>query len=179
MNTFKTYWTFFFIGFGGLFLQAQVVLDSALKTAQFDCKITQTKEKLGNKYFVSTQDLRLRAENEEFVYAIMELGKRVNSIFMYIRIIDKNVCIKKQQVVEIKYVSGETVSYKNDYPVNCDGIFVRKFNQKELKTINEKEMAVIKIYTYQKNYEFLISSTQNYNINNQIHCLAAYRIKPI
>ncbi|MFS4432214.1 hypothetical protein [Chryseobacterium sp. S90] len=177
MDTLKTYYTVFFIVFGAMFLQAQAVGDSTLKAAQFDCKITQTKEKLQNKYFVTTQNLQLRANNEKFVYAVMQLGKRGHHIFMYIRIIDKNVCIKKDQILEIQYISGETVSYKNDYSVNCDGIFVRKFDKKELKKISENEMIAIKIYTYQKNYEFLVSNTLNYDINNQIHCLAAYRIK--
>ncbi|SMO72656.1 hypothetical protein SAMN06265171_105261 [Chryseobacterium rhizoplanae] len=177
MNRFKTCFTILCIAFGEIFLHAQIIADSNSKAAQFDCKITQNKEKLQNKNFISTPDLRLRANNEELVYAVMQFGKRSHSIFMYIRIIDKNVCIKKDQILEIQYTNGETVSYKNDYSVNCDGIFVRKFDKKEVRKISENEMTVIKIYTYQKNYEFLVNGTLNYDISNQIHCLTAYKMK--
>ncbi|MDR6370869.1 hypothetical protein J2795_002085 [Chryseobacterium bernardetii] len=177
MDWFRIYFTLFCIAFGEIFLHAQTITDSTSEVAQFDCKIIQNKEKLQNKNFISTPDLRLRANNEELVYAVMKLGKRGHDIFMYIRIIDENVCIKKDQVLEIQYTNGEKVSYKNDHSVNCDGIFVRKFDQKEIKKISENEMTAIKIYTYQKNYEFLVSSTLNYDINNQIHCLAAYKMK--
>lgn len=179
MNYFKIYFTLFVIFFGELFIHAQALSDSVSKTAHFDCKISVHKEKLKSKALVTTPHLRLRANNEELVYALLQLGKRGRNIFMYIRIIDKNVCVKKDQILEIQYKSGEAVYYKNDYPVNCDGIFVREFDKKELKKIDDNEIAEIKIYTYQKNYEFLVSGTVNYDISNQIHCLAAHKLSSI
>ncbi|MEF9478738.1 hypothetical protein OWR28_14430 [Chryseobacterium sp. 1B4] len=96
---------------------------------------------------------------------------------MYIKILDKNVCIKKDQILDIQFANGETTSYKNDFHVNCDGVFVRKFDPEEMKKLDRGTMSVIKVYTYRKNYEFLLNHTQNYNIANQLHCLSAYKIK--
>lgn len=177
MDRFKNYLTIFCIALGEVFLYAQTAEGAAIETAQFECEIIQSKEKLQNKKFISSPDLKLRANNEELVYAMMKLGKRGHSIFIYIRIIDKNVCIKNDQVLEIQYVSGEKISYKNDYPVNCDGIFVRKLDKREVGKIIEKEIDTIRIYTYQKNYDFSVNSIINYNLSNQIHCLDAYKIK--
>ncbi|MBT2623745.1 hypothetical protein [Chryseobacterium sp. ISL-6] len=177
MKNIKDYCSLFFILCGLSMFNAQNAVDSISKTAQFDCKITQTKQKMHNKYFVSAPELRLRANNQSYVYALFQLGKRENKVFMYIRILDKNVCIKKDQILDIQCLNGKVVSYKNDFHVNCDGIFVKKFNAKEIKNLSQSEMSIIKIYTYQKNYEFLLSRTQNYNINNQLHCLSAYKIK--
>ncbi|UCA61769.1 hypothetical protein KB553_09610 [Chryseobacterium rhizoplanae] len=177
MKDCKKYCNLFFIVAGTGLFPAQQLSDSALTTAEFDCTITQTSEKLHKKYVASTPELRLRANNQEYVYAIFRLGKSDNRVFMYIKILDENVCIKKDQVLDIQYTNGETISYKNDFHVNCDGIFVRRLNIKEMKKLSENTVSVIKVYTFRKNYEFLLNGTQNYNISNQLHCLSAYKLK--
>lgn len=143
----------------------------------FDCEIVQTKQKLNKKFFASTAPLHLRANNEEYSYSTLQLGKRNNKIFMYIQILANNVCIKKDKNVDIYFKSGEVITLKNEYPLNCEGFFAKQLKKKELEKLKINEITLIKVYTYEKNYEYYVSDIDNYNIDNQIDCLTAYKVK--
>lgn len=153
----------------------KVVSDSAF--AKFDCGIVQTKQKLKNQFFASTPPIRLRVNNDEYTYATLQLGKRKSRIFIYIQIFANNVCIKKDKNVDVYFKSGEIITLKNEYPLNCEGFFAKQLKKSEIKKLLENEITLIKVYTYHKNYEHYISDIQNHEINSQLNCLLAYKVK--
>lgn len=158
--------------------QEKSVSDSTdLYFASADCGIVQTKQKLDKKPFASTTPLYLRVNNSDYVYATLQLGKRKNKVFMYIQILDKNVCVKKDKVLDVFFKTGEVVTYKNGFSLNCDGFFAKQLSKKEFEKLRLNDIDLIKLYTYKKNYELYISKVQNIDIDNQLDCLSAYKIK--
>jgi hypothetical protein len=166
----------FLFGISSTKAQDQNVSDS-LSFASFDCGIVQTKQKLSKKAFASTTPLHLRVNNSEYVYATLQLGKRKNKIFMYIQILDKNVCVKKDKILDVFFKTGEVVTYKNGFALNCDGFFAKQLSKKEFQKLRLNDIDMIKLYTYKKNYELYVSEVQNIDIDNQLDCLSAYKIK--
>lgn len=156
--------------------QEQPISDS-VSFASFDCGIVQTKQKLSKKAFASTTPLHLRVNNSNYAYATLQLGKRKNKIFMYIQVLDKNVCVKKDKILDIFFKTGEVTTYKNGFALNCDGFFAKQLTKKEFQKLRLYDIDMIKLYTYQKNYELYVSEVQNVDINNQLDCLSAYKIK--
>ncbi|SDF14189.1 hypothetical protein SAMN05421825_1139 [Epilithonimonas hungarica] len=158
--------------------QEKAVSDNTeLLYASADCGIVQTKQKLDKKQFASTPPLYLRVNNSDYVYATLQLGKRKNKVFMYIQILDKNVCVKKDKVLDVFFKTGEVVTYKNNFSLNCDGFFAKQLTRKEFAKLRLNDISVIKLYTYKKNYELYVSEVQNMDIDNQLDCLSAYKIK--
>lgn len=173
----RFFFSFFFISFYLLEAQEQMPGNTDETLANFDCGIVQTKQKLHNQYFASTPPISLRVNNVEYVYATLQFGKRKDKIFMYIQIADKNVCIEKDKVLDIFFKSGEVVTFKNDFALNCEGYFARQLSKKDYLKLKENEITLIKMYAYEKNYELYVSEAQNYDIDNQLNCLAAYKVK--
>ncbi|WP_449399648.1 hypothetical protein [Chryseobacterium wanjuense] len=96
---------------------------------------------------------------------------------MYLQIMADNVCIKKDRNMDIYFESGEIISLQNEYPLNCDGFFVRQLKKNELEKLKNNKITLIKIYTYNKDYEFYMSDVDNHTIENQMDCLSSYEIK--
>ncbi len=155
----------------------QEVVSDTMSYAHFDCNITQTKQKLDKHFFASTTPLYLRVNNVNYAYATLQLGKRKSKIYMYIQIQDKNVCIKKDKVVDILLKTGEIITFKNDFPLNCDGFFAKQLKKKEAEKLKLDDIDLIKVYTYEKNYELYVSQIQNVEIDHQLDCLSSYKIK--
>jgi len=168
---------FFILLFWATLLSAQNQLVDSIEFTQFDCGITQTKQKLNKRFFASTIPLELRINNEEFMYATLQFGKRKNKIYMYLRILADNICIKKEKNVDIHFKSGEVITLKNEYPINCESFFAKQLNKKEIAKLLENEITQIKIYTYKKNFELYISTVHNTNIQHFLNCLLAYKVK--
>ena len=170
-----------FIVLSGMFrvdAQEKSVTDSTDSSyASADCGIIQTKQKLDKKPFASTTPLHLRVNNSDYVYGTLQLGKRKNKVFMYIQILDKNVCVKKDKVLDVFFKTGEVVTYKNGFSLNCDGFFAKQLSKKEFEKLRLNDIDLIKLYTYKKNYELYVSEIQNIDIDNQLDCLSAYKIK--
>ncbi|WP_267431568.1 MULTISPECIES: hypothetical protein [unclassified Chryseobacterium] len=178
MMRLRLFFTIFFVGFSLLMeAQEQMAGNTDENSANFDCGIVQTKQKLHNQYFASTPAISLRVDNVEYVYVNLQFGKRKDKIFMYIQIADKNVCIEKDKVLDIFFKSGEVVTFKNDFALNCEGYFAKQLSKKDYLKLKENEISSIKIYAYEKNYELYVSEAQNYDIDNQLNCLAAYKVK--
>lgn len=156
---------------------AQPPVADSVEYIDSGCNITQTKQKLNRCLFASTDPIQLRVNNEKFVYATFQLGKRKKRIYLYLRIQESNVCIKKERNVDVYFKSGEVITLKNQYPLNCDGFFARQLNKKELRKLHEHEISMIKIYTYRKNYEMYIDEQQNHDIRHYIYCLCKYKIR--
>lgn len=166
----------FILGTLGVNAQEQAVVDS-LSFASFDCGIVQNKQELDKKQFASTPPLHLRVNNSAYVYATLQFGKRKNNVFMYIQILDKNVCVKKDKVLNIFFKTGEVVTYENNFALNCDGFFAKQLSKKEYEKLRNNDIDLIKLYTYKQNYELYVTEVQNIDIDNQLDCLAAYKIK--
>ena len=169
----------FFIGilFSGISLYAQKQTADSTDFAHFDCGITQTKQKLDKRFFASTPAIRLRVNNDEFTYTTFQFGKRKNKMYLYLKILADNVCIKKDKNVDVYFKTGEVITLKNEYPLNCEAFFARQLRKKELRKLKDNEITLIKMYTYKKNYEMYVSEVQNQDIHHYIDCLSAYKVK--
>ena len=169
----------FFIGilFSGISLYAQKQTADSTDFAHFDCGITQTKQKLDKRFFASTPAIRLRVNNDEFTYTTFQFGKRKNKMYLYLKILADNVCIKKDKNVDVYFKTGEVITLKNEYPLNCEAFFARQLKKKELRKLKDNEITLIKMYTYKKNYEMYVSEVQNQDIHHYIDCLSAYKVK--
>jgi len=143
----------------------------------FDCRIIQTKQKLDKHFFASTPSVQLRVNNEEYTYTTFQLGKRKNKMYLYLRILKDNVCVRKDKNVDIYFKSGEIITLNNEYSLNCDSFFAKQLEKKELQKLKENEITLIKIYTYKKNYEMYVNEAQNQNIHHSIDCLLEYKIQ--
>jgi hypothetical protein len=148
-----------------------------LEFAHFDCGITQTKQKMDYRLFASTPPIELRINNEKLSYTTFQFGKRKSKIYLYMRILIDNVCIRQDENVDVYFESGEIITLKNEYPLNCNSFFARQMKNRELKKFRENKISMIKIYTYKKNYEHRISDIQNHDIQHYIECLSEYKIK--
>ncbi len=168
---------FFSLFFFTVLMNAQNLVSDSVEYAHFDCGITQTKQKLDKQFFASTPAIELRVNNEEFIYTTFQFGKRKNKIYLYLRILEDNVCIKKDKNVDFYFKSGEVITLKNEYPLNCEAFFAKQMKKKELQKFKENEITSIKIYTYKKNYEMYVSEAQNHDIHNYIDCLSNYKVK--
>ncbi len=158
-------------------INAQNKKADSTEFAHFDCDITQTKQRLDKRFFASTPSLQLRVNNDEFTYTTIQYGKRKNKIYLYLKILADNVCIKKDKNVDVYFKSGEVITLKNEYPLNCEAFFAKQMKKKELQKLKDNEISLIKIYTYKKNYEMYVSEVQNQDIHHYIDCLSAYKVK--
>jgi hypothetical protein len=87
------------------------------------------------------------------------------------------LAIGENLLTEKAYKSGEVITLKNEYPLNCEAFFAKQMKKKELQKLKDNEISLIKIYTYKKNYEMYVSEVQNQDIHHYIDCLSAYKIK--
>jgi len=158
-------------------INAQNKKADSTEFAHFDCDITQTKQRLDKRFFASTPSVQLRVNNDEFIYTTIQFGKRKNKIYLYLKILADNVCIKKDKNVDVYFKSGEIITLKNEYPLNCEAFFAKQMKKKELQKLKDNEISLIKIYTYKKNYEMYVSEVQNQDIHHYIDCLSAYKVK--
>lgn len=159
------------------FLFSQEKKDTIGNFVSYECQITQTRQKLDNREFASTPATHLRVNNSQFTYTTLQFGKRKNKIFVYLKILDDNVCIKKGKVLDVIFRTGEVLTLKNEYPLNCEGFFSRQLKKKEIDKLLKNLIGQIKVYTFYKNYELYVDEMQNYEINHSLNCLKQYKIK--
>lgn len=168
---------FFSFLFWASFFNAQHQYADSTEYVPFDCGITQTKQRLDKRFFASTRPIELRVNNEEFVYATVQFGKRKSKLYLYLRILEDNICIKKEKNVDIQFKSGEVITLKNEYPINCESFFARQLNKKEIAKLLQNEITQIRIYTYKKNFEMYVNTVHNAHIQQSLDCLLQYKIK--
>lgn len=168
---------FFNLLFWASFFNAQNQPTDSTEFALFDCGIIQTKQRLDKHFFASTTPIELRVNNEEFTYTTLQFGKRKNKMYLYLRILADNICIKKEKNVDIHFKSGEVITLNNEYPINCESFFAKQLKKKEIEKLLQNEITHIKIYTYKKNFEMYVSSAQNANIQQTMNCLLPYKVK--
>ena len=119
----------------------------------------------------------MRVNNEEFVYVTVQFGKRKNKLYLYLQILQDNICIKKEKNVDIQFKSGEVITLKNEYPINCESFFAKQLKKKEIEKLLQNEITQIKMYTYKKNFEMYVNTVHNAHIQQSLDCLLQYKIK--
>ncbi len=168
---------FFNLLFWAIFFNAQSKPTDSTEFVPFDCSITQTKQRLDKRFFASTKPIELRVNNEELVYVTLQFGKRKNKLYLYLRILEDNICIKKEKNVDIQFKSGEVITLKNEYPINCESFFAKQLRKKEIQKLLQNEVTQIKMYTYNKNFEMYVNTLHNAHIQQSLNCLLQYKIK--
>lgn len=166
-----------------LFLVA-VIANSYSATAQkinpidtLNCPISQNELLLDKKNFASAPPILLRVFNEDFEYAVLQLGKRKGKIYLYFKIFTDNVCVKQKQPLELYFKTGEMYVLKNSFSVNCDGTAALQLTRRGRKKIMANNINAIKYFTLKKDYEFSPNSADNQNIKEYLNCLKLYKIK--
>ena len=109
-------------------------------------------------------------------HAALQLGKRKNSIFLFLNILAPSTCLKKEKIVDVYFESGEMISLKNQYPLNCDGYFVRQLSRSELKKMRNDKITKILVYSFQKVYEFYLGEGGDKELKEHLKCLYYYRL---
>ena len=155
----------------------QIISKNPKEAVTINCKIVQGHKKLKGRRFASAQPLYLRANKDTLTYGVFQFGKRGKDLFLYVKILDESVCLKKERNFDMFFTSGERITLKNQFPINCEGTFAHKLKAKEIDEIIFKKLTKISIYTYYKNYEFLISPKQSDDITTLIQCLRRYKVK--
>jgi hypothetical protein len=142
-----------------------------------DCPISQNELLLSGKLFASATPILLRVFNEDYEYAVFQLGKRRSSIYLYFKIFTDNVCVKQQQPLEIYFKNGEMYILKNSFAVNCDGTAALELSRRDIKKLMANDINTIKFYTLKRDYEFSPSAIDNKHIKEYLNCLKLYRIR--
>lgn len=143
-----------------------------------NCSISQHDLLLSGKLFASSKPILLRIFNEENEeYAVLQLGKRKNNIYLYFKIFTKNVCVKQNQPLELYFKNGDSHILKNMFKVNCDGTAVSELTRKDIKIIMDNSINTIKFFTLNKDYEFNPNEIDNQNIKRYLECLKLFKIK--
>lgn len=145
--------------------------------SDLNCPISQNDLLLSGKLFASAPPILLRVFNEEYEYAVLQLGKRKSSLYLYFKIFTDNVCVKQEQPLELYFKNGDMYILKNSFAVNCDGTAVVELTGTDLKKLNGNTINTIKFYTLKKDYEFSPSETDNQNLKKYLNCLKIYKIR--
>jgi len=168
---------FFCFFFFAINIGAQKKISDSAEFVQFDCAITQTKQRLDKHFFASTPSMELRVNNDDYTYTTLQFGKRKNKMYLYLRILEDNICLKKEKNVDIHFKSGEVITLKNEYPINCESFFAKQLRKKEIEKLLQNEVTQIKMYTYKKNFEMYVNTLHNAHIQQSLNCLLPYKIK--
>lgn len=142
-----------------------------------NCPISQNELLLDRKNFASAPPILLRVYNEDFEYAVLQLGKRKRKIYLYFKIFTDNVCVKQKQPLELYFKTGELYILKNSFSVNCDGTAALQLRRKDMKKIMSNNINSIKFFTLKKDYEFSPNGEDNQNLKEFLNCLKLYKVK--
>lgn len=138
---------------------------------EIPCNFFDSRQKLGKRPFISTEPFLLRVDNVEHLYVEAQLGKRKNRVFLYLKVLEDNVCLKKEKNLDIRFLSREMMTLKNNFPINCEGVWVRELSKKEIHQLLQNSIEKIQLFAYHKNYEIFLSEALNLKLQEQIHCL--------
>lgn len=142
-----------------------------------NCPISQSELLLSGKTFVSAAPILLRVYNEDYEYAVFQLGKRKRKIYLYFKIFSENVCVKQKQPLELYFKNGDKYVLKNSFAVNCDGTAALQLRRKDKKKLMNNTINTIRFYTFNKDYEFSPTEIDNQNIKLYLQCLKLYKLK--
>lgn len=154
-----------------------VKAQKAISVGNLNCPISQNDLLLSGKLFASAPPILLRVFNEQYEYAVLQLGKRKSSLFLYFKIFTDNVCVKQEQPLELYFKNGDMYILKNSFTVNCDGTAVVELTGNDIKKLNGNTINTIKFFTLKKDYEFSPSDADNQNLKTYLNCLKVYKIR--
>ena len=130
-----------------------------------------------SKFFPKFEDVENLYKTQGVNGHFESIDKRKNKIFLYLKLLEDNICLKNDKNVDLHFKTGEIITLKNEYPINCQSLFVKQLTKKELKKLKENELTFLQIYTYKKNFEIYINEVQNQDIHHYIDCLSGYKIR--
>jgi hypothetical protein len=145
--------------------------------SEINCPVSQNDLLLSGKLFASAPPILLRVFNEDSEYAVLQLGKRKGSLYLYFKIFTDNVCVKQEQPLELYFKNGDMYILKNSFSVNCDGTAVMELTGADIKKLNANTINSIKFYTLKRDYEFSPSAVDNENFKHYLNCLKVYKIR--
>ena len=96
----RTYIAIAFLFLGLLTTKAQPLPLPQFKVIE-QCDVSQPKAKLNGLPYVNVPPMYLRVDNEEYTYAALQLGKRKNSIFLFLNILAPSTWLKKEKIVDV------------------------------------------------------------------------------
>ncbi|MGM5632025.1 hypothetical protein O2K51_14095 [Apibacter raozihei] len=111
-------------------------------------------------------------------FAVFQVGKRKGTTpFLYIKIFTFNTCIKKDEVVELIMDNGFRYRLKNDFSPNCDGFIISTLKNKIIKKLEQGNITSIKIFTFEKDYEFHMNDEDSERFRDELQCLKYNKFK--
>lgn len=174
----KLYAKIFFLIITFHFSYAQNKAKITESDSLFNCEknISQNNLLLNKQKFASTTPILLQVQNENQEFGAFQIGKRKNKLYLYFKILVNNTCLKNKEAIELQFDNGKIIILKNDYPINCDGNFVKALKTKDLKMILDNKIKIIRLYTFKKDYYFSVKDTEYNEIVQGIKCLQNYKI---
>ncbi|WP_296151230.1 hypothetical protein [uncultured Flavobacterium sp.] len=167
---------FLFITFNLSYSQSKVEIAKTDSLYNCEKKISQNNLLLNKQKFASVTPILLQVQNENQEFGAFQIGKRKNKLYLYFKILVSNTCLKNKEAIELHFDNGKIIILKNDYPINCEGNFVKALNNKDLNTILDNKIKIIKLYTFKKDYYFSLKDTEYTEIVQGIKCLQNYKI---
>jgi len=154
-----------------------VTTDTVMTVVTCQSRIVKSKLRINNRKFVDTEPLMLQIQNGNNEYGIVQTGKCQDKIFLYLKVMVNNVCLKNKEAIELYYDNGKIRVLQNEFPVNCEGNFVRILSKREVKAIRENKIRMIRLYTFRKDYFFALKDSEYAAIAQGLQCLRKYRFK--
>ncbi|HEY5750136.1 MAG TPA: hypothetical protein VIU12_28920 [Chryseolinea sp.] len=154
-----------------------IAADTVMTVATCQSRIIKSKLRINNKKFVDTEPVMLQIQNGNNEYGIVQTGKCQDKIFFYFKVMVNNVCLKNQEAIELYYDNGKIRILQNEFPVNCEGNFVRILSKREVRAIRENKIRMIRLYTFRKDYLFALKDSEYTAIAQGLQCLRKYRFR--
>jgi hypothetical protein len=154
-----------------------IAADTVMTVATCQSRIIRNKLRIQNKKFVDTEPVMLQIQNGNNEYGIVQTGKCQDKIFLYVKVMVNNVCLKNKEAIELYYDNGKIKILQNQFPVNCEGNFVRILSKREIKAIRENKVTMIRLYTFRKDYFFALKDSDYTAIAQGLQCLRKYRFR--
>lgn len=135
--------------------------------------------RLAKRPYVYVKPYYFRAYNSEDEYIVLQLGKRKrNKIFLFVKIFVHNPCVEDKDIVEFTFNDGSIKALpKNNYPVNCDGVIVKKLTRKEQEKLISSRIKSFMLFTFEKDYIFHLKEETAINIQENLKSLKNYKFR--
>lgn len=131
---------------------------------------------LKNKPYAYIDAYAFRLYNTKDDYLTLQLGKnKGNNLFIYLKVFKHNICFNKKDVFEFNFTDGTYLRMDNEFNVNCEGVIISQFTRKDLKKILKRKIKSIRVYSFEKDFEFHFISKEAEQFNEDINCLLDYR----
>lgn len=139
-------------------------------------RVSKESQFLKNKPYAYIDAYAFRLYNTKDDYVTLQLGKnKGNNLFVYLKVFKHNICFDKKDILEFNFTDETYLRINNDFNVNCEGIIISQFSNKILKKMLKRKIKSIRIYSFEKDFEFHLSSNEAEQFNDDITCLLDFR----